>query len=166
MTSIDSFVHLQGDFEHLVKSLDIGMVIEHVRRLAPSAFARHFKGYRPQTLGRKRVAESLRFEIYDKGNGAVADILVLLWNQRFRFLYNEMLERVRTINEDVESIERIEDEKANAFLDELLVEHDRRDVHVCVRLNDVRFSEDVISRRLLSEPGEPVKSDESQQSSP
>jgi hypothetical protein len=148
MTSVESFVLLGDRFERVVRPLDLGLTIEHVRRLAPAVFARHFKGYRPQMLGRKRVTESLRFEVFEKSNESVGDILVLLWNQRMRDLYSAMVERVRTINENVEEIERIPDEQANVFLDDLLVQFDRDDVLICVRLNEVRFSSEVIARRL------------------
>lgn len=163
MTSVESFVLLGDRFERAVRPLDLGLTIEHVRRLAPAVFARHFKGYRPQMLGRKRVTESLRFEVFERSNESVGDILVLLWNQRMRDLYGAMVERVRTINENVEEIERIPDEQANAFLDDLLVQFDRDDVLICVRLNEVRFSPEVIARRLegieaASEAREPSNS--------
>lgn len=148
MTSVESFALLGDRFERVARPLDLGLMIEHVRRLAPAVYARHFKGYRPQTLGRKRVTESLRFEVFEKANEAVGDILVLLWNQRMRDLYAAMVEHVRTINENVEEIERIPDEQANAFLDDLLARFDRDDVLICVRLNEVRFSPEVIARRL------------------
>jgi hypothetical protein len=148
MTSVESLALLGDRFERVIRPMDLGFVIEHVRRLAPAVFARHFKGYRPQMLGRKRVTESLRFEVFEKRNEAVGDILVLIWNQRMRDLYAAMVEHVRTVNENVEEIERIPDEQANAFLDDLLVRFDRDDVLVCVRLNDVRFGPEVIARRL------------------
>lgn len=148
MTSVESFALLGDRFERVARPLDLGLMIEHVRRLAPAVYARHFKGYRPQTLGRKRVTESLRFEVFEKANEAVGDILVLLWNQRMRDLYAAMVEHVRTINENVEEIERIPDEQANAFLDDLLARFDRDDVLICVRLNEVRFGPEVVARRL------------------
>jgi hypothetical protein len=149
MSSIDSFVALQDDFEHLVRTLDMAMLIEHIRRLDSMAFARHFKGYRPQTLGRKRVGEALRFEIFQRRNETVAEILILLWNQIHRDLYQAMLALVRTIREDVENIESIEDAKANDFVDELLLRFQRQDIHACVRLNEVRFTPELIQVRFL-----------------
>lgn len=153
MTSCDAFTRLGPAFDRALKSLDLAIMIEHVRRLEPAAFARHFKGYRPQTLGRKRVTESLRFEVCERKNEAVGDILTLLWNQEHRNLYHSMHEKVKTINEDVEAIERIEDDAANRFVDELQAEgFALEDVLVCVRLNEVRFSEKVIAGRLGGAP--------------
>lgn len=147
--STDNFIALQDDFDHLVRTLDLAMLIEHIRRLDSMAFARHFKGYRPQMLGRKRVVDALHFEVFKRRNETVAEVLILLWNQTHRDLYQAMLALVRTIREDVENIEKIEDAKANDFIDELLLNFDKQDVHACIRLNEVRFSPEVILARFL-----------------
>ncbi len=154
MNAVEAFRSLEHDFDRIMRGLDLGLIIEHIRRLDRMAFARHFQGYRPQTLGRRRVTESLRFELYQRGNETVAEVLVLLWNQFHRDLYQAMLALVRTINQKVEEIERIPDDKANDFIDELLLSFDRRDIHACVRLNEVRFSPEVIQSRLVGLSGE------------
>ncbi|MBP7124981.1 hypothetical protein KBD49_01280 [Myxococcota bacterium] len=154
MNAVEAFGPLEQDFDRIVRGLDIGLIIEHIRRLDRMAFARHFQGYRPQTLGRKRVTESLRFELYQRHNETVAEVLVLLWNQFHRDLYQAMLALVRTINPKVEEIERIPDDRANDFIDELLLSFDRRDIHACVRLNEVRFSPEVIQARLAGASAE------------
>ncbi len=157
MTSNEVFDLLKDHFDHVVKSLDMAILLEHVRRLEPAAFARHFKGFRPQMLGRKRIIDALRFEVFERRNAAVADILTLLWNQESRDLYHAMLEHVKTIQEDVEAIESIDDAKANEFIDELLTRFGGEDILICVRLNDVRFSTEVIATRLegRTNPSEP-----------
>jgi hypothetical protein len=148
MSTIDNFIALGDDFEPVVRSVDLALLIEHVRRLDPMAFARHFKGYRPQVLGRKRVTDALRFEVYERRNETVAEILILLWNQVNRDLYQAMLALVRTINENVEEIERIDDAKANDFVDELMLRFDKRHIHACIRMNEVRFSPEVLAARF------------------
>lgn len=155
MTSVEAIIKLDSRFERLVKPLDLFMLIEHVRRLDPMSFARHFKGYRPQMLGRKRVVKALGFEVFTRHNEVIGDILTLLWNQTRRDVYDAMHELVSTIDEDVETITEIPDERANAFLDVLLEDFDRDDVLICVRLNDVRFNGPVIVARL--EGGETVE---------
>jgi len=145
MTSVETFALVEPHFDRVVRSIDLAVLLEHVRKLEPMAFARHFRGFRPQTLGRRRVADALRFEVYQKKNAAVGDILVLLWNQEMRDLYHAMLDHVRTINEDVETIERIEDDKARAFVEDLRGRFDLVDVLLCVRLNEVRFSPEMIA---------------------
>jgi len=148
MTSAETIGKLESKFEKLIKPIDLFMLIEHVRRLDPMAFARHFKGYRPQMLGRKRVVKALAFEVFTRKNEVVGDIITLLWNQTRRDVYDAMHELVSTIDEDVESITEIPDERANAFIDVLLEDFDRDDILFCVRLNDVRFNEPVIVARL------------------
>jgi len=161
MTSVESLVLLGDLFERVVKPLDLGLIIQYVRSLATPVYIRHFKGFRPQTLGRKRITQSLHFEVFEKGNETVADILVLLWNQKMRHLFNAMADHVKTINENVEEVESIPDDKANEFLDDMLFRFDREDVLICVRINDVRFSPEVIARRLegILEDAEPEEAE-------
>ena len=59
-----------------------------------------------------------------------------------------MVTHVQAINEDVEAIEQIEDDIANKIIDDLLERHHRVDILLCVRLNGVRFREEVIRARL------------------
>jgi hypothetical protein len=64
-----------------------------------------------------------------------------------------MRNHVQTINEDVESIERIEDDKASEFIADLEQKgFSREDIFICVRLNDVRFSTEVIEGLVAAEP--------------
>lgn len=160
MTSVDALSKLESRFDRLVRPLDTYMLIEHVRRLDAMAFARHFKGYRPQSLGRKKVTRALAFELFTRKNEVIGDIITLLYNQTQREIYDAMHELVSTIDEDVESITEIPDERANAFIDVLLEDFDREDILICVRINDVRFNEPVIATRLESDetPAEPEKS--------
>ncbi|MBL6974291.1 MAG: hypothetical protein ISR64_01045 [Deltaproteobacteria bacterium] len=155
MNSIEIFARLEGVFERLVKSLDRSILLDYCRRLEPMVYARYFKGYRPQTLGRKKVTEALHAQIFEKQNESLADILVLLWNQAHRDVYHAMLEQVKTISEDVETIEKIEDDKAIAFIDNIETRFDREDILICVCLNEVRFSPKIIETRLSGTPVSP-----------
>lgn len=150
MQPIETYKKIEGLFEHLVRSLNFSVMMEFIRRLEPLAFTRNFKGYRPQTLGRKKVIQALANEVYQRNNGTIAEILTLLWNQEHRDLYHDMLAHVKTIDEDVEKIEKIEDDKANEFIDDLLQRYKREDILICVYLNDVKFSENVIKARLMN----------------
>jgi hypothetical protein len=56
---------------------------------------------------------------------------------------------VETIQENVEDIERIEDDKASEFMANLLADgHSREDIFVCVCINDVRFSPEWVAANL------------------
>lgn len=159
MTSIEAISRLSHErFARLIKSLDRTLLLDFVRRLEPAVYARYFRGFRPQVLGRKRVTEALQFEVYERKNEAVGDILTMLWNQQHRDLYHGMLALVKTLAEDVETIEQIEDQVAIGFIETLASHFEREDILICVRLNEVRFSEQVIAEHLEGRapaPGEP-----------
>ena len=146
---IDAFKQLKEHFEEIVDSISINTIIETVRRLSPSTYMKYFKGYRPQSLGRSRVTQALKKEIFEHENAAVADLVNLLWNQSNRNIYKAMHDHVRKINENVEEIERIEDDTANEIIDDLLTKFSRKEILFCVRLNEVKFSEEVIQKRLI-----------------
>ena len=146
---IDAFKQLKDHFEEIVDSISINTIIETVRRLSPSTYMKYFKGYRPQSLGRSRVTQALKKEIFENENAAVADLVNLLWNQSNRNIYKAMHDHVRKINENVEEIERIEDDTANEIIDDLLTKFSRKEILFCVRLNEVKFSEEVIQKRLV-----------------
>lgn len=163
MTSIEAFSHLEANFERIVKSLDRAVLLDFIRRFDPPTFIRYFRGFRPQTLGWKRIVDALYKEVYERKNEAVGDILTMLWNQHHRDLYQAMLAHVKTISEDVESIERIEDELAVQFIEDLSGRFDKRDILACVRLNEVRFSEEVIQKYLEVDAQRETKEEEAKQ---
>ena len=76
-------------------------------------------------------------------------MIILHWNQAHGHLYQDMVEHVKTINEDVEAIEKITDEQAHPILDDLLGRYAQVDVLLCTRLNGVRFGEELIQSRLV-----------------
>ncbi len=116
---------------------------------------RYFKGYKPEQIGRGRIKKIADKEIFaDPGHELFANLIIVHWNEKHAQLYREMVAHVQTINEDVEAIERIEDDKAHAIIDDLLKRHERNDILLCVRLNGVRFDEPVIASRLVR--GEPA----------
>ncbi len=146
---IGPFEHLQDLFPAILKVIPIGLLIDTVRRLDPPTYFRYFKGFRPQSLGRNRVTNALFKEVFERKNAAVADLINLLWNQSNRKLYKAMHELVKQINENVEEIESIEDQRANEMIDTLLKDFSRQDIYLCVRMNEVKFSEEVIQDRLV-----------------
>lgn len=136
------------------------------KRLVSEAFKadkpfyyRHFKGYRPEKIGRGFIKKIAQREIFsDPGHELFANLLIIHWNEGHLKLYEEMVTHVREINDDVEAIERIEPDKAHAIIDDLLTRHEQRDILLCVRLNGVRFDEDVIASRLVNGEASPLSS--------
>ena len=147
---IESLRSCEQHFDAILKHV-------HVRRLVAEFLAadkgfhyRYFKGYRPEKIGRGRIKKIAAKEIFSgEGHELFANLLIIHWNESQRHLYQEMLTHVQAINEDVEAIEAIEDENAHTIIDDLLQRHSAADVYVCVRLNGVRFDEELIQARLV-----------------
>jgi hypothetical protein len=159
MGALSAMRLLSEHFDRLVRSIDVPVLLEMLRRVEPLVYARYFKGFRAQTIGKKRVVEAMKREVLEKQNEPVSELLALLWNQKNRELYKEMLSLVRTIDENVEQIKAIEDDKAKEFISTLEARFSREDILICVRLNEVKFSEEAISTML---EGKAVKEEESQ----
>ena len=61
-----------------------------------------------------------------------------------------MKDLVRTINPDVEKVEQIDDAKAAEFVEKLEAQgFKRHDIHICVRLNGVRFDPSFTDGNLI-----------------
>jgi len=139
-----------GDvFERGALSLRPGQVIAETQRGDRAAFFRNFKGQRLEKFTRKKVSSILHKEIFDRKNLFMAHLYMVMWNEQNRNLYGAMRGHVETISEDVETIEKIEDDKAQAFVSDMLENgYEKEDIYICVRINDVRFSESFIQANL------------------
>jgi len=154
---VDALRSVAAHMSAVLKPLHPKRIASEVATVDKGLFFRHFKGFRPEKIGRGRVARAVQREILDgKGNAVFANMIILHWNQAHGRLYEEMVDHVKTINEDVEAIETITDEQAKPILDDLLSRHDPIDVLICTRLNGVRFGESVISSRLGTNKGAPT----------
>lgn len=139
-------------FGKVVHDVQPRRLIAEVQRGDRACFFRHFKGQRLEKFSRKKMTEILHKEVFGRENIFMAQLLMILWNEAHRDLYISMRNLVQTINEDVEAVERIEDDKGREFLKELMAKgFTRKDLYVCVRLNDVRFSEELI--QTIMTPG-------------
>lgn len=153
---IEALQKLGDLFEKVVHDVQPRRVIAEVQRGDRAAYFRHFKGQRLEKFSRRKMTEILHKEVFGRENIFMAQLLMILWNEAHRELYIAMRNHVQTINEDVETIERIEDDKAREFIADLVEKSFTRDeIYICVRLNDVRFGEDLILAELAVEP-EPV----------
>jgi hypothetical protein len=146
---LDALRKLGPLFEHAARSLRPRNVIAEFQRSDRAAFFRNFKGQRMEKFNRKKVSEILHKEIFVRENVFAAHLMMVLWNEFNREVYAAMREQVETIQENVEDIERIEDDNATAFFEALLESgHSREDIYVCVCINDVRFSPEWIAANL------------------
>ena len=147
-------------FGDILKSVNVKRLVREMG-IADKAFHfRHFKGYRE--IGRGRIKKIANKEIFGGGEGheLFANLIIVHWNDKHANLYREMVAHVKTINEDVEAIEQIEDDKAAAIVEDLLKRHRRVDILLCVRLNGVRFREEFVQWCLLEGNDGPVPATE------
>jgi hypothetical protein len=133
---------------HLIKSLRPREFIGQVARVDRPSYFRNFKGYRIEKFGRPQIEEIARKELFTKENEAWAQLLIIMWNEANRKMYEAMHKQVQTINEDVEEVEAIPDDDANKFVDALLEDFVLEDIAIVTHLNDVRFSDAFIRERL------------------
>ena len=136
-------------FERAAMTLRPRQVILETQRGDRPAFFRHFKGQRLEKFSRKRILTILQKEIFERQNIFMAHLFMVMWNEQNRGLYSAMRTQIESINEDVEAIEKIEDDKAIEILNHLVSEEfEKEDVYICVRINEVRFSEEFIQKEL------------------
>lgn len=147
---VDALRSVAAQMDSVLKHVHPKRIVSELSMADKGLFFRHFKGFRPEKIGRGRVARAVKKEILEgKGNVVFANMIILHWNQAHGNLYQDMVEHVKTINEDVEAIEKITDEQANPILDDLLGRYEQVDVLLCTRLNGVRFDEALIASRLV-----------------
>jgi hypothetical protein len=142
-----------------IKDIPLEHVVRGTQLLDQAAFFRYFKGYRLQKLPRKRLQDLVEREIVEKGNEKLAELFLALWNRANDDLYHEMLVLVKRINEDVESIKRIEDDTAKTIVDTMKDAYPLEKIFICVVANQVRFSPEFVKatfgRELPERPEEP-----------
>jgi hypothetical protein len=146
---VEALRNCRDQFGDILKSINVKRLVREMG-IADKAFHfRHFKGYRE--IGRGRVNKIAGKEIFNEGEGheLFANLIIVHWNDKHTNLYREMVAHVKTINEDVEAIEQIEDDKAGAIVNDLLKRHTRIAILLCVRLNGVRFREGYVQWCLI-----------------
>jgi len=147
MTGVETIRALGDDASKLLKDIPIDYVVKGVQVLSRPLFIRYFKGYRIQVAG-KRLKEMIDREVLDRENEELAQLFMTLWNRANGRLYHATYNLVRTIDEEVDKIESIDDEQAREFLDGLLEDFDAPRIFMCILLNEVRFSKEVIKEKL------------------
>ena len=152
---IQALRSVSDHFDEILRHANPKRVVVEMAKADKAFHFKYFKGYRPEQIGRGRIKQIAQKEVFtDPGHELFANLLIIFWNEAHAQMYRDIVTHVRAINEDVEAIERIDNDKAHAIIDDMLTRHDRRDFLLCVRLNGVRFDEDVVQARLVrGEPG-------------
>jgi hypothetical protein len=133
---------------HIARGLKPAMFVRDIERGDRAVFFRYFKGYRVDKISRARLEEILREQILEKKNDVLAALLIIHWNRDHHDLYSACKEHVQKINPDVEKVDRIEDSFAETMLADLLARFSREDILICVRFNEVRFSDAFIQSKI------------------
>lgn len=142
-------------FDDILRHVQPKRLVAEIARADKAFHFKHFKGYRPDQLGRGRVRQIAQKEVFaDPGHELFANLIIIHWNEAHAAMYRDIVTHVRAINEDVEAIERIEPAQAHTIIDDMLKRHDRAAFYLCVKLNGVRFDDDVVETRLVR--GEPA----------
>lgn len=143
-----SFV--KGQFPHMVAAVPRGQMVEYLRHGSRRTYARYFKGFRPDRIPLARLVGYLSEEVFDNNNGVLAHLIIVLWNEQRRDLYEATKKGLQTINPNVELIERVPPELSRSLLGELIGTFGKQDVAILCQINDARFDRAVI-RELLPE---------------
>jgi hypothetical protein len=147
---IQALRSVADNFDEVLRHVNPKRLVAELAKSDKAFYFKYFKGYRPEQIGRGRVKQIAQKEVFaDPGHELFANLIIIHWNEAHAQMYRDIVMHVRAINEDVEAIERIEPEKAHAIIDDMLKRHAREAFYLCVRLNGVRFDEDVIASRLV-----------------
>ncbi len=161
---IQALRSVQDRFDDILRHVQPKRIVAELAKADKAFHFRYFKGYRPDQIGRGRIKQIAQKEVFaDPGHELFANLVIIHWNEAHAQMYRDIVTHVRAINEDVEAVERIEPERAHPIIDDMLSKHAREDFYICVRLNGVRFDEEVIQARLVrAEPnplGKPAADD-------
>ena len=144
-------------FDDILRHVNPKRLVNEIAKADKGFYFRYFKGYRPEQIGRGRLKQIAQKEVFvDPGHELFANLIIIHWNEAHAQMYRDIVLHVRAINEDVEAIERIAPEKAHPIIDDMLSKHPREAFYLCVRLNGVRFDEDIIASRLVKGDGAPA----------
>lgn len=135
-------------FQRLCRRIPLRVFLPELEKLDRGVFYRHFKGYRPQKIDAVHLERVFKMEIFTKGNGLLAQLVIFNWDEAEWRLYKDLQAEVKKINEDVEAIEAITDEQGDAILAELKGSHDLRDLYLGFVINGVRVSKEFLDSRF------------------
>ena len=154
---IQALRSVSSRFEDILRHVNPKRLVNEIAKADKAFFFRYFKGYRPDQIGRGRLKQIAQKEVFaHPGHELFANLIIIHWNEAHAQMYRDIVMHVRTINEDVEAIERIPPERANPIIDDMLGKYKKSDFLLCVRLNGVRFDDEIIASRLEGDDAAPA----------
>ena len=124
---------------HILSAVPRSKLVEQLRLGDKRAYARFFRGFRPQKIPRAKVHAFIREEILERDNDILAHLIVVLWNTSREEVYEACKEDLQVVNADVTKIEWVDPKTSRAILERLLERFGVEDVTVVVAINEARF---------------------------
>ncbi len=157
----DEAVNLLGlvkpQFPGMVECIPRGQLVEYLRHGSHRTYARYFKGFRPERIPKSRLLGFLSEEVFTNNNGVLAHLIIVLWNEQKRELYEATKKRLQVLNPNVEEIEKVPPALSREILTALCQEFPRDDVAVLTLVNDARFDREVLAELLPEWQWPPLK---------
>ncbi len=125
-----------------------GKLVEQLRLGDRRAYARFFKGFRPQKIPRSRIHKFMMAEIVERENGVLGHLLIVLWNTAREDVYEACKDALKVVNPDVTKIDHVDAVTSKVILTQLLEAHSVEDVSLVIALNDARFDRTTLGEAL------------------
>ena len=135
-------------FPRILDAVPRMKLVEHLRFGDRRAYVRYFKGFRPQKIPRKRIEAFMRGEVFDRENGVLAHLIIVLWNEVRDPVYQSCKAALQSVNPDVTKIEHVDATTSRLIITRLIDEHGLEDVAIVVAVNDARFDRAVLNELL------------------
>jgi len=123
-------------------------LVEQLRLGDRRAYARFFKGFRPQKIPRGKVHQFILDEVFERENKVLAHLLIVLWNQAREDVYDACKDGLEVVNPDVTKIDWVDPITSRAILKRLLDEHGLEDVTLVVAINEARFDRSTLEEMI------------------
>ncbi len=132
----------------IIKEIPRGQLVEYLRHGNRRTYARYFKGFRTDRMPFNRLVGYLTEEIFRNNNGVLAHLLIVLWNDVKRDLYEATRKELQVIDPDVEKIEKVPADLSREILTRLIERYGKEDVAILSLINDARFDREVVEELL------------------
>jgi hypothetical protein len=125
-----------------------GKLVEQLRLGDRRAYARYFKGFRPQKIPRSRIHRFMVSEIEERENGVLGHLLIVLWNTSREDVYDACKDSLKVVNPDVTKIEHVDAITSKVILTKLLADFGLEDITLVVALNEARFDRGTLEEMI------------------
>lgn len=148
----EAAVHLLRPVEDLLprmlSAVPRSKLVEQLRLGDSRAYARFFRGFRPQKIPRAKVHAFIREEIFERENDILAHIIVVLWNTSREEVYEACKEDLQIVNPDVTKIDWVDQQTSRTVIGRLIERFGLEDTTIVIAINEARFDRGVLEELL------------------